>query len=153
MKADLINGTIEHFGRLDILCNNAGWMKVGGTDHTEVDELRTMLEVGFLEFNYRAANDQERQPQIDENDILYDTHLCIFVRWQVHVVGPFELCKLAIPELVKNKGNIIMTSSICGMRGFPALVAYSAAKAGSDNLMRSLAGELTSKGVRVNCVK
>lgn len=72
---------------------------------------------------------------------------------KVHVVGPFELCKLAIPELIKNKGNIVMTSSVCGVIGFPVMVAYSAAKAGMDNLMRSLVGELASKGVRVNSVK
>lgn len=45
VRAKLIDGTIEHFGQLDILCSNAGWMKIGGTGQTEVDELRTMLEV------------------------------------------------------------------------------------------------------------
>ncbi|XP_003739595.1 uncharacterized protein LOC100905809 [Galendromus occidentalis] len=114
VRADLINGTINHFGRLDVLCNNAGWMKIGGMDQTEVDDLRTMLEV--------------------------------------HIVAPFELCKLAMSELIKNKGNIIMTSSICSLIGFPSLVAYSAAKAGCDNLMRSLAGEFAAQGVRLNCV-
>lgn len=73
--------------------------------------------------------------------------------FQVHVVGPFELCKLAMPELIKNKGNIIMNSAVASLTGFPKMLAYSAAKAGTDNLMRSLSGELAPKGVRVNCVK
>ncbi|OQR71223.1 3-oxoacyl-[acyl-carrier-protein] reductase FabG-like [Tropilaelaps mercedesae] len=71
---------------------------------------------------------------------------------EVHVVAPFDLCKRALTELVKNKGNIIMVSSIAGMRGEPMLVAYSAAKAAMDNMMRSLSGDLGPKGVRINSV-
>jgi len=114
VRAELINGTVAHFGRLDALCSNAGWMKVGTLDHTTVEELRTMLEL--------------------------------------HIVAPFELCKLAVPELIKQKGSIVMTSSVASVCGWPWLTAYSAAKAGMDNMVRSLAGELAPKGVRVNTV-
>ncbi|OQR72847.1 3-oxoacyl-[acyl-carrier-protein] reductase FabG-like [Tropilaelaps mercedesae] len=71
---------------------------------------------------------------------------------EIHIVGPFELCKLAAPELEKTKGNIVNISSIAGARGFSFLLAYSAAKSGMDNMMRSLTAILGPKGIRVNNV-
>lgn len=72
---------------------------------------------------------------------------------QVHIVAPFDLIQLAAPELEKTTGNIVNVSSIVGQKGFSVMVAYSAAKAGLDNMTRSLSANLGPKGVRVNCVR
>ena len=72
---------------------------------------------------------------------------------QNHVVAPFELSKLATEELIKNKGNIIFTSSVGALKGVTQAIGYATAKAAMDNLARSLAGNLAPKGVRVNVVR
>ena len=62
-------------------------------------------------------------------------------------------CKFAIPEMRKaGGGSIISTASIAGLRGSPRLHAYSAAKAAVINLTRSIAAEVGSYGIRVNCI-
>lgn len=69
-----------------------------------------------------------------------------------HVVAPYAISKLASSELVKTKGNIVMISSVAALRGIPVVFAYTAAKAGMDNMMRSLACAMAPQGVRVNGV-
>jgi NAD(P)-dependent dehydrogenase (short-subunit alcohol dehydrogenase family) len=49
-------------------------------------------------------------------------------------------------------GAIVTTGSISGMFSEPALAAYTASKAAIVNLTRSLAIDLASSGIRVNCV-
>lgn len=62
-------------------------------------------------------------------------------------------CKYAIPEMRKaGGGSIISTASIAGLRGAPRLNAYSAAKAAVVNLTRTVAAEVGSFGIRVNCI-
>ncbi|VDL76546.1 unnamed protein product [Nippostrongylus brasiliensis] len=63
------------------------------------------------------------------------------------------LCRLSLPYLIERKGEIVMVSSICGLaQGCPALPYYSMSKAALDQLMRGLAVEYITKGVRVNSV-
>ncbi len=61
--------------------------------------------------------------------------------------------KHAAPEMRKRGGgSIISTASVAGIRGFPGLHAYCAAKAGVVNLTRSAALELAKDRIRVNCI-
>ncbi len=50
------------------------------------------------------------------------------------------------------EGSIVFVSSVMGMVGKPALAAYSASKAALVGMVRSLALELATERVRVNCV-
>lgn len=70
----------------------------------------------------------------------------------VNVKAIFELTKLAIPSLIDTKGSIINVSSVCGMRPFPEMIAYSVSKAALDHMTKCLALDLASKGVRVNAI-
>jgi 3-oxoacyl-[acyl-carrier protein] reductase len=55
--------------------------------------------------------------------------------------------------MVRQKyGRIVNIASIAGKEGNPNAVAYSASKAGVIALTKSLAKELASSGVLVNCV-
>ena len=54
--------------------------------------------------------------------------------------------------LAKNRGSIIMTSSIAGSLGVPGLAAYAASKGGVNQLVRTMAVEWAPKGIRVNAV-
>jgi NAD(P)-dependent dehydrogenase (short-subunit alcohol dehydrogenase family) len=49
-------------------------------------------------------------------------------------------------------GSIVFMSSVAGSTGQVGMTAYSAAKAGIDGLVRSLACELASKKIRVNAI-
>lgn len=64
----------------------------------------------------------------------------------------YHLTMLAVPELVKSKGNIVNVSSVNGIRSFPGVLAYNISKMGVDQFTRCVALELAAKGVRANCV-
>lgn len=51
---------------------------------------------------------------------------------------------------VRDGGSLVFMSSVAGSRGQIGLTAYSAAKAGIDGLVRSLACELAPRRIRVN---
>jgi NAD(P)-dependent dehydrogenase (short-subunit alcohol dehydrogenase family) len=61
--------------------------------------------------------------------------------------------KYAIPEIEKRGGgSVIITSSIAGVKGFPAVPAYSATKHGLIGLMRTAAIDYGPVGIRVNTI-
>uniref|UniRef100_A0A8D8AC35 3-oxoacyl-[acyl-carrier-protein] reductase FabG n=1 Tax=Culex pipiens TaxID=7175 RepID=A0A8D8AC35_CULPI len=66
--------------------------------------------------------------------------------------GVFHLTQLAVPYLIKSKGNIVNVSSVAGTRSFPNVLAYCISKAALDQFTRCVALELAPKGVRVNSV-
>ncbi|MCA6119954.1 SDR family oxidoreductase [Bradyrhizobium sp. WSM 1738] len=63
------------------------------------------------------------------------------------------LCALTIPQMAaRGKGSVVMVSSTGGLRGSTVIGAYGISKAADIAMCRSLAGEWSPKGVRVNCV-
>lgn len=65
----------------------------------------------------------------------------------------FNYCKAAAPVMLSQRsGSIINMSSVVGLMGNPGQCNYSASKAGLVGLTMSLAKELGSKGIRVNCI-
>jgi len=78
--------------------------------------------------------------------------------WQeiidIVLTGAWQTCKVAIPTLIEQDegGSIILTSSMGGIKGWPNLSHYVAAKHGVVGLMRSLANELGPHNIRVNAI-
>lgn len=76
--------------------------------------------------------------------------------WQkqldVNLTAPFVVSQAALPGLMERKGNIVNVASVAGLRGQAYSAAYCASKAGLVMLTKSMALELSQKGVRVNCV-
>nr|AAL85624.1 short-chain dehydrogenease/reductase [Aedes aegypti] len=66
--------------------------------------------------------------------------------------GAYHLTILAVPHLIKSKGNIVNVSSITGLKPFPNSLAYCISKAALDQFTRVIALELAPKQVRVNSV-
>lgn len=64
----------------------------------------------------------------------------------------FHLTHLAVPHLIKTKGNIVNVSSVCGLRAFPNVLAYNMSKVALNQFTSCIALELASKGVRCNAV-
>jgi 3alpha(or 20beta)-hydroxysteroid dehydrogenase len=71
----------------------------------------------------------------------------------VNLTGVFLGCRAVAPVMkAQGRGSIVNISSVDGLRGSPAVHAYTAAKFGVRGLSKSLAVELGEFGVRVNSV-
>ena len=70
----------------------------------------------------------------------------------VNVRGYFHMAKAAMPELVKARGSIVMTSSVSGLGGDWAMFAYNTSKGAVTNMVRAMALDAAKDGVRVNAV-
>ena len=70
----------------------------------------------------------------------------------VNVTGYFHMAKAAMPELVKTKGSIVMTSSVSGLGGDWEMFAYNTSKGAVSNMVRAMAMDAGKDGVRVNAV-
>ena len=65
----------------------------------------------------------------------------------------YTLCKLVIrPMMKKRSGRIINITSVVGVTGHPGQTNYAAAKAGLIGFTKSLAREIGSRNITVNCV-
>ena len=69
-----------------------------------------------------------------------------------NVKGTFFTTRAAIGELIKRRGSIVNVASDAGLRGNYFCAAYSASKGAVVAFTKSLALELASFPVRVNCV-
>ncbi len=78
--------------------------------------------------------------------------------WQdtidVNLTGVFTTVRAAIPAMLERGtgGSIILISSTAGIKGFPTLAHYTAAKHGVVGLMKCWAGEFGGAGIRVNTI-
>jgi NAD(P)-dependent dehydrogenase (short-subunit alcohol dehydrogenase family) len=80
--------------------------------------------------------------------------------WQrmigVNLTGAFLTVQAALADVTrKDSGNgrrIVFTASTAGLKGYPYVAAYCAAKHGVVGLARALAAELAPSGVTVNAV-
>ncbi|WP_375262537.1 3-oxoacyl-[acyl-carrier-protein] reductase [Palleronia sp.] len=77
--------------------------------------------------------------------------------WQkvidVNLTAVAKLSQLALRGMMKAKwGRIVNISSVVGATGNPGQANYAAAKAGVIGFSKSLAQEVASRGVTVNCV-
>lgn len=72
---------------------------------------------------------------------------------QVNLRGTFLVTRAAIKTMVKQRfGSIVNITSVIGQTGNPGQANYAASKAGVELMSRSLALEVASRGVRINCV-
>ena len=82
------------------------------------------------------------------------------VHWQrmidVNLTGAFLSVKAALPDITRREAGgvrrIIFIASTAGLKGYPYVAAYCAAKHGVVGLARALAAELAASGVTVNAV-
>lgn len=70
----------------------------------------------------------------------------------IDLVGSFNTAQVAFPHLAETKGNIIFISAGQGLIPYPMQVHAGAAKAGIENMMKNLAWEWGSHGVRSNSI-
>ncbi|ARU16485.1 3-oxoacyl-[acyl-carrier-protein] reductase [Croceicoccus marinus] len=72
---------------------------------------------------------------------------------QVNLNSAFRLMRAATRPMMKAKfGRMISITSVVGTTGNPGQMNYAAAKAGLTGMTKSLAQELASRNITVNCV-
>ncbi|BDV32701.1 MULTISPECIES: 3-oxoacyl-[acyl-carrier-protein] reductase [Methylocystis] len=71
----------------------------------------------------------------------------------INLTAAFRLSRAVLRGMMKKRfGRIIGITSVVGVTGNPGQGNYAAAKAGMIGMSKSLAGEVASRGVTVNCV-
>jgi 3-oxoacyl-(acyl-carrier-protein) reductase len=107
--------TLEAFGHLDILINNAGINSDHAFVKMDLESWRKVLAI--------------------------------------NLDGPYNCTKVLVDQMIKQSwGRIVNITSIIGQIGNFGQANYAASKAGLAAFSKSLAKELVSKGITVNCV-
>jgi len=71
----------------------------------------------------------------------------------VNLKGTFLCCKAVLPVMIKQKyGKIISLASVAGKEGNARMPAYSASKAAIMALTKTIAKEVASYNINVNCI-
>ena len=71
----------------------------------------------------------------------------------INLKGAFHGMKAAVRPMMKNRsGRIINITSIVGITGNPGQANYAASKAGLIGMSKSVAKEVATRGITVNCI-
>lgn len=71
----------------------------------------------------------------------------------VNLTSSFRLCRGVLRGMMKSRwGRIVNISSVVGATGNPGQGNYAASKAGMVGMSKSLAYEVASRGITVNCI-
>ena len=122
-----------------------------GVDVSHTDEVAEVVkqvqkELGGLHVlvnNAGVTRDQILMRMTEED---FDTVL------DINLKGAWNFTRAAARSLMKCSGRLINISSVVGLTGNAGQSNYAASKAGLIGLTRSVAKELASRGVCVNCV-
>ncbi|EUA27723.1 (-)-trans-carveol dehydrogenase [Mycobacterium intracellulare 1956] len=132
--------------------------EAGGRVHPEIVDVRDLAGMraatdrgaarfGGLDVVCATAGITSRGMALELDENAWRTML------DVNLTGVWHTCRAGAPHLIaRGAGSVILTSSIAGLRGLVGVAHYTAAKHGVVGLMRSMANELASHHVRVNCV-
>lgn len=72
---------------------------------------------------------------------------------ETNLSGTYRVCRAVVPSMVRARyGRIVNVTSVVARTGNPGQTNYAAAKAGTEGFTRSLAREIASRNVTVNCV-
>ena len=70
-----------------------------------------------------------------------------------NLTGVYRICRTVVPSMVRGRfGRIVNITSVVASLGNAGQTNYAAAKAGIEGFTRSLAREVASRNVTVNCV-
>lgn len=121
-------------------------------DVSKADDVRAYVDAthskwGLIDVFFSNAGNHGSIGDLDD----YDEE--VFDRtYQIHVRGAFLACKYG-PKKMRDRGSIIVTSSMAGTRGGEGAgqnIAYVTAKHAQTGVVRAAARALAPRGIRVN---
>ena len=176
-KTVLITGATRGIGKAILEAFNDDYLIIGtGTSEESLSSITENLKLLKIEGNAFKLDLNDRQSikdlsvSLDKKEIYPDilinnagiTRDNIMLRMQedewddvinIHLNGQYLLIKSFLKKMVKNRwGRIINISSTSAALGNKGQANYAAAKAGIEAMSRSLARELGSRNINVNCV-
>ena len=116
---------------------------------SEADRLleQTVEHFGRVDFLICNAGIWAGGPVESISEELWDKTL------DINLKGTWSVCRAAVPWMKKQRyGRIVIVSSTAGQRGEADYSNYAASKGGQISFTKSLAPELASFGINVNCV-
>lgn len=140
--ADKITNTLSPFQNCFGVCLNVN--ELGAVDTLVETVAREKSGLHVVVNNAGITRDTLAVRMKDEDwDAVIDTNL----------KAVFRLTRAALRPMMKQRfGRIINITSVVGVSGNPGQANYAAAKAGVAGMTRSLAREVGSRGITVNCV-
>ena len=176
-KTVLITGATRGIGKAILEAFNNDYLIIGtGTSEESLSSITENLKLLKIEGKAFKLDLNDRQSikdlsvSLDKKEIYPDilinnagiTRDNIMLRMQedewddvinIHLNGQYLLIKSFLKKMVKNRwGRIINISSTSAALGNKGQANYAAAKAGIEAMSRSLARELGSRNINVNCV-
>ncbi len=176
-KTVLITGATRGIGKAILEAFNDDYLIIGtGTSEESLSSITENLKLLKIEGKAFKLDLKDRQSikdlsvSLDKEEIYPDilinnagiTRDNIMLRMQedewddvinIHLNGQYLLIKSFLKKMVKNRwGRIINISSTSAALGNKGQANYAAAKAGIEAMSRSLARELGSRNINVNCV-
>jgi NAD(P)-dependent dehydrogenase (short-subunit alcohol dehydrogenase family) len=129
------------------LGENAIVVRSDATSLPDMDALAAKVKETFgnLDVLFVNAGYGQFVPFEAVTEAIYDEML------NLNAKGPYFIVQKLVP-LMPEGSSVVFTTSLANMKAVPALSAYGAAKAALRSITRSLAGELSPRGIRVNAV-
>lgn len=121
-------------------------------DVAQIGEAERLLKqavehFGRVDFLICNAGIWEGGPIESMSEELWDKTL------DINLKGTWSVCRAAVPHMKEHGyGRIVIVSSTAGQRGEAYYSNYAASKGGQISFTKSLAPELASFGINVNCV-
>jgi len=135
-----LNDTYGH-DHVEITCDLSNTEQV---EHLVPATIDTLGKIDILVNNAGITRDNLAMRMKDEE---WDAVI------RVNLEAAFRLMRAASKPMMKARfGRIISVTSVVGATGNPGQVNYAAAKAGLVGMSKSLAQELATRGITVNCV-
>lgn len=108
---------------------------------------QTIEHFGRLDFLICNAGIWEGAPVELISEELWDKTL------DINLKGTWSVCRVAVPLMKKQRfGRIVIVSSTAGQRGEANFSNYAASKGAQISFIKSLAPELGTFGININCV-
>jgi len=132
----------------------AGYSRIGffPADISRADEDRHVVEATTAQFGgvdilVNNAGIQTFGGPLDTTEETWDRTM------NINLKGHWLMSKYTIPEMLKRgRGAIVNVSSVQGLASQRNVVAYATSKHAMIGLTRSMAVDLATSGIRVNCV-